>query len=439
MQDSDILNAPEPSSNWRSLVRIGGGILVFSVGILGSWAAVARLDAAAIAPGVISVESYRKTIQHLEGGIIRDILVRNGAAVTEGSVLLRLDRTRTDAAEETYRQQLAASVALESRLMAQREARNDVIFPAEVTELVNVPLVQAAISDQRRQFKTRKDVLDANLGVIDAQINQAKQEIEQARVDRNTAEEQLKTIDVELPPLIALLSKGLVVVSRVMTLQRTQAQLRGVVETAAVTIQKSTEKIEELKSQALQLRQAYVQEAANQLPDVRKMIGDVRQQLIVASDATKRIDIVAPVAGNVQNMKVFTLGGVIRPGDPILDIVPVNDTLVVQSKLSTYDIDRTSPGLKVEVRIPQFQTFQSQQMEGSVRSISSDTLMDDVTKQPYYAMEVTVDRSSVPSDISNKLAAGMPVDVIVPTDQRTVLQYLVSPILDRFSKSMRER
>jgi HlyD family type I secretion membrane fusion protein len=412
---------------------------VFSVVILGSWAAVARLDAAAVAAGVISVESVRKTVQHLEGGMVREILVRNGASVKKGSVLLRLDPTRTDAAGETYRQQLAASLAIEARLTAQREGTETIQFPPEVTQLADQPYVQAVIADQQRQFKSRKDVLDASVGIIEAQINQAKQDIEQAKVERKTAEEQLKTIDVELPPLLELLPRGLVVVSRVTTLQRTQAQLRGVVDGAAVTIQKSTEKIGELRSQGLQLRQAYVQEAANQLPDVRKTIGDLRQQLVVAEDAAKRIDIIAPVSGKVQNMKIFTLGGVIRPGDAILDIVPADDTLVVQAKLSTYDIDRIAMGMNVEVRIPQFQTFQSQQMHGEVRTISSDTLMDEVTKQPYYAMEVAVDRSSIPTEINDKLTAGMNVDVIVPTDQRTVLQYLVSPIFNRFAKAMRER
>jgi HlyD family type I secretion membrane fusion protein len=439
MQDLDILNAPAPSANWRSLFRFGTGVIVFSVVILGSWAAVARLDAAAVAAGVISVESVRKTVQHLEGGMVREILVRNGASVKKGSVLLRLDPTRTDAAGETYRQQMAASLAIEARLTAQREGGETIQFPPEVTQLADQPYVQAVIADQQRQFKSRKDVLDASVGIIEAQINQAKQDIEQAKVERKTAEEQLKTIDVELPPLLELLPRGLVVVSRVTTLQRTQAQLRGVVDGAAVTIQKSTEKIGELRSQGLQLRQAYVQEAANQLPDVRKTIGDLRQQLVVAEDAAKRIDIIAPVSGKVQNMKIFTLGGVIRPGDAILDIVPADDTLVVQAKLSTYDIDRIAMGMNVEVRIPQFQTFQSQQMHGEVRTISSDTLMDEVTKQPYYAMEVAVDRSSIPTEINDKLTAGMNVDVIVPTDQRTVLQYLASPIFNRFAKAMRER
>jgi len=206
---------------------------------------------------------------------------------------------------------------------------------------------------------------------------------------------------------------------------------------------KAREKVKELQANIERLKQDYRQEGANGLPDVRKVISDATQQLALARDALQRVDIKAPVTGTVQQLKVFTIGGVIKPGDPILDIVPLTDTLVVRAKVVPIDVDRILTGEHVEIRIPQFTRFELRPIEGVVRSISRDSILDPAgTPGPgtaYYAVEVAVDRASIPEGIRDRLVAGMTVDTIIRTQERTVLSYLAAPLTHRLAKSMHER
>lgn len=435
----NLLDAPKPSEDWRGALRVGYFSVFLTFGVFGGWAAVARLDSAVIASGAISTESNRKTVQHLEGGIVRELLVRDGAVVREGEVLVRLDSTRSEAQADLYRKQLAAALAAEARYVAQRDFAGTITFPAEVAQLAGDLLVSSAILDNRRQFESRRESLLKGLDVIDTQIQQAEKEIQQAGVEQRTALEQLATVDKELPAVRELYAKGLVALPRLTALERIHSELQGKISNSGIALGKGQDKIAELKAKAEQLRQEYRQEAANALPDLGKAIGDLRQQIVIASDALKRIDIAAPVSGTVQQLRIFTVGGVVRPGEPILDIVPDSDTLVVRGKVNPVDIDRLRHGGAAEIRFPQFTKWRHEVIRGSVRTISRDTLPDEISKQPYYAIEVAVDRGTVPADIAEKLTAGMTVDVVVPTGERTALQYLVSPLWNRLSTAMRER
>jgi HlyD family type I secretion membrane fusion protein len=439
----ELLPAPPASTDWRIMLRIGAAIIVFTFVVLGGWSAVARLDSAVVADGAIAVESNRKTIQHLEGGIVREILVHDGDLVHQGDTLVRLDPTRSEANYKGYRQQLAIAGALQARLTAQRDIQDTINFPPDVLAMRNDPLIGNSIRDNQGQFDNRRETLLRSAEVIEKQIAQAKDEIRQAGVDERTAQAQLDSIDIELPNLRGLLERGLVALPRVTTLERQQIQMKGQLESARISGTKAREKVNELQANIERLKQEYRQEAANALPDVRKVISDATQQLALASDALQRVDIKAPVTGTVQQLKVFTLGGVIRAGDPILDIVPLSDTLVVRAKVLPVDVDRILTGEHVEIRIPQFTKFELQPIEGVVRSISRDSMLDPQgapgPAQAYYAVEVTVDRTSIPEGIRDRLIAGMTVDTIIRTQERTVLSYLAAPLTNRLAKSMHER
>jgi HlyD family type I secretion membrane fusion protein len=425
------------------MLRIAAGAIVFTFVVLGGWSAVARIDSAVVAEGVVAIESNRKTIQHLEGGIVREILVRDGDAVRQGDVLVRLDPTRNAAADVGFRQQLAIASALQARLIAQREMADTIKFPPEVTAFKDDPLIVNAIQDNQSQFDNRRQSLLRGKEVFEQQIAQTKDEIRQAILDEKTARQQVDSIGLELPNLKMLLEKGLVSLPRVTTLERQLIQVQGQFEGAQISKTKATEKVGELQARIDQLKQDYRQEAANALPDVRKTISDARQQLIVSSDALQRIEIKAPVTGTVQQLKMFTIGGVIRPGDPILDIVPSSDTLVVRGRVLPVDVDRILTGQSVELRVPQFMKFELKPLVGTLRSISRDSIVDTPgpsgPAQPYFAVEIAVDRNSIPEDIRDRMTAGMTVDTIIRTRERTVLSYLVAPLSNRLAKSMRER
>jgi HlyD family type I secretion membrane fusion protein len=411
--------------------------------VLGGWSAVARLDSAVVADGAIAVESNRKTIQHLEGGIVREILVHDGDVVHQGDTLIRLDPTRSEANDRGYQQQLAIAGALQARLTAQRDMTDAIGFSADVMALKDDPLIANAIRDNQGQFDNRRQSLLRGIEVIEKQVAQTQDEIRQAVVDQQTAQAQIESIDVELPNLRSLLERGLVALPRVTTLERQQIQVKGQFENAKISETKARQKINELQARIDQLKQDYRQEAANALPDVRKVIADATQQLALARDALHRVDIKAPVTGTVQQLKTFTIGGVIKPGDPILDLVPLSDVLVVRAKVMPVDVDRVLTGERVEIRVPQFMKFQLQPIEGVVRSVSRDSILDTPgtsgTPQPYFAVEVAVDRNSIPEEIRDRMIAGMMVDTIIRTQARTVLAYLAAPLTNRLAKSMHER
>ena len=440
----ELLPAPVAPTDWRVMTRVAGCIIVFTFVVLGGWSAAARLDSAVVADGTIAVESNRKTIQHLEGGIVREILVRDGDVVQQGDTLIRLDPTRNEANDKGFRQQVAIASAAQARLTAQRDLADTINFPPEVTAFRDDSLIAHAIQDNQSQFDNRRQSLLRGTEVLEKQIAQAKSEIEQAEVDRATAQSQIESIDIELPNLRSLLEKGLVALPRVTTLERQQMVVKGQLDTAKVSAIKAADKVAEYRARVDQLKQDYRQEAANLLPDIRKTISDARQQLTLASDALQRIEIKSPVTGTVQQLKAFTIGGIIKPGDPILDIVPLSDTLVVRAKVQPIDVDRILNGEKVEIRVPQFMKFQLGPIEGVVRSISRDSILDTTSApgapaQTFFAVEVAVDRASIPVDIRDRMIAGMTVDTIIRTQQRTVLSYLLAPLTNRLSKSMHER
>ena len=444
VEQVEMLPAPAASTDWRKLVHAGFAVILTTFIGLGGWSAFAKLDSAVVAEGAVAVETSRKTIQHLEGGIVSEILTRDGNLVHEGDVLLRLDPTRSEATDKTYREELAIALAIEARLAAQRDMLDKVQFPDEVLLQKSDPLVAAAMRDNESQFQNRRDSLLRAIDVLEKQIAQADREVEQATVDQKTAREQLESIDIELPNLRGLLARGLVAVPRVTTLERQQMQTRGQLESAKINVVKGRDKIGELRARIDQARQDYRQDAANAIPDVRKTISDARQQSVIARDARERVEIKAPVTGTVQQMRIFTVGGVIRPGDPILDLVPLSDTLVVRAKVMPVDIDRIVPGMKVEIRIPQFMKFEIKPISGVVRSVSQDSMVDPTPSPsgqslPYFAVEVMVDGSSISEAVRDRISAGMVVDTIIRTQERTVLSYLTAPLRNRLAKSMRER
>jgi HlyD family type I secretion membrane fusion protein len=238
---------------------------------------------------------------------------------------------------------------------------------------------------------------------------------------------------------MTLYKQQLVAMSRITTLEREQLRLQGMIDGAKIQAVKLAERLSELRLKKIQVQQDYQKEASTALIDVRKTLSDVRQQIVMADDSQKRTEIRAPIAGTVQQMKFFTIGGVVRPGDPILDIVPANDDLVVRAQIPPDDVDRVSPNMIAELKFPAFHYWGDKAIRGTVRSISRDRIVENEGKTVYFAAEIVVDRSTLPAYINAKLLAGMASNVIISTGPRTVADYLLRPLAERFDKSMRER
>jgi len=423
--------------DWRRPAKFGYWVVFLAFGVLGGWSALAKLDSAVLAQGVIALESNRKTVQHFEGGIIREINVHEGDRVQQGQVLFRLDTTQSQANFDSQRNQLDYNLAIEARLIAEREGSETISFPDDLLAGKDDPYVASAMADQLKQFAERRSSLSGQTDVLEAKVAQYKNEIDGLTAERKANQEQLALIDQELSDLQVLLAKNLVPKSRVLNLERERSRIDGTTGHDTAEIAKTENSIQEAELQVRELRQKFQEQVAGAILEVRQKIAELRQKVTMAKDVLRRIEVVAPRSGVVQNLKVFTLGGVVKSGEPLLDIVPEHDNLIVQAHISPIEIDKIMPGMHAEIRFPSFHGDILPIMSGSIESISRDHMLDD-SRQPYFLAQIIVDEQSVPDYVRERLTAGMPADVVVPTGERTVLQYLTRPLQNRLRNAMRE-
>ncbi|MCA0399823.1 MAG: HlyD family type I secretion periplasmic adaptor subunit [Proteobacteria bacterium] len=433
------MTAPKPSADWQAMSRRGYYVVFGALGAFVLWALLTRLDSAAIAPGVVSSESSRKTIQHLEGGIVQEILVRDGALVKANDVLIRLDPTRFDTQNDLFKNQFAISLAQEARLMAEFNGAAEITWPQEVLTRASEQAVAPVIADQKRLFESRRTALTRNLGIADSQIEQIRKEIQQSQNDIQTAQATLNQVQAEYDDLEPLYKRRLVPTTRMAPLERERLRLQGVVANGDIVITKLKERLTELELKRQQVQQDYRQEASIALVEVRKLLSDQRQQLLLTADLQRRAEIRAPISGTVQQMRVFTVGGVIRPGEQIMDIAPLGDDLVIRAKISPADIDRVAVGARAELKFSSLHYWGQGAVFGAIRSLSRDRITEEMTRESYFAAELVVDKATIPDEIRGKLVAGLPVEVIITTGERNVATYLLQPITDRLARSMRER
>jgi HlyD family type I secretion membrane fusion protein len=425
--------------DWKRPALLGYLVIVLTFGGLGGWSAFARLDSAVVAPGVVTVESSRKTVQHFEGGIVHDIFVREGQHVNENDLLFKLDDTQAQANADVARNQLAANAAQEARLMAERDGTENITFPAELTKYAEVPVVKEAIADQLKQFAERRASLQGQTSILENKVMQYETEIGGLAEEKAATERQLGWIENELTDLRGLLEKGLVQKPRVSSLEREKARLEGVIGRSTADTSKARNGIAEAKLQIDQLRKKFQEDVNAAIVDVRQKIADLREKALVTRDILRRVEIRAPRAGVVQNVRVATIGGTVRAGEPLLELVPEGEGLVVNAQISPMDIDSIRPDMVAEVRFSSFHAKVLPVIMGKVASLSRDRLTDEQSKQPYFLARIVVDEENVPPEIHGRITAGMPADVIVPTGERTVVDYLVRPLRNRARKALREQ
>lgn len=436
--DAPDADSKKLGGDYKRVARIGLLVILVTFGILGLWAALSPLDSAVIAPGVVSVETNRKTVQHLEGGIIRKVLVREGDRVTAGQVLFELDPLQARATFEMTRNQLVTFAAQNARLVAEREGRTTIPWPAELTANAADPLVARAMADEQQQFLERRATLQGQTDLLNARISQFHSEIDGINRQQQAMEEQVAYLGDEIDGLRQIYEKGLVPRPRLLALERERSGLRGSIGRAIADRTKAEKGINEASLQIRQLRQQFNEEVSRSLAEVQPKVADLRERYAVATDTVNRVLVRAPVTGSAQNLKVFTNGAVISPGAPLVDIVPRDEKLVINAQVSTTDVDNIRPGMKAEVRFPSFHARNIPVIEGTVHTISGDRLVNEANQQPYFLAIVHVDNTELPAQIRERLNAGLPAEVIITTGERSTLQYLWSPLSNALRKTMRE-
>lgn len=429
----------EKVASWRQPALIGYIVIVLTFGVMGGWSAFAQLDRAVVASGTVNMEGSRKTIQHLEGGIVKEILVKEGQEVKEGEVMLRLAPLQARANSDLVRNQLDASLVLEARLSAELNQRQEIEFPDEIeSQRATSPSVSRLIEDQQNQFRERRASLNGQIALYESKVTQLTTEKEGLAVEKASVEKQVEYINEELVGLRELREKNLIPISRALAMERERTRLEGVVGRSVADTAKAENGIAEARLQISQLKQKMLEEVSAQLLEARQKINDLRERASVADDILRRQDILSPKSGLVQNLKVFTIGQVIRPGEAMLEIVPNDGKLVIYTQLPTTEIEHVREGMTAEIRFPAFHSRRIPLILGRLDRVSRDRLIDETTKQPYYLGIVSLDKVDIAEEYRGKIVAGMPAEVLISTGERTAFSYMVSPLLDSFRHAFRE-
>jgi HlyD family secretion protein len=420
-------------------VALAGFALIFlTFGVLGSWAAVAKLDSAVVAPATISLEGDRRVVQHFEGGIVEEILVAEADSVNEGDVLLRLSAVEARSNLEVMSTRLDVSRMIEARLLAERKLAEEVSFPAELVSGDN-QVVAAVRNDQEDLFREGRSILKSQEDILRARMDQIEVQIEGLELQKSAFERRIENYTEMLDRMRDGESRGLIQGNVLSQREDEMIEIEANLGQVISDIAQARASIGETELQILQLKQEYRQKANTELEKVRSEISELQERQKVAQDVLRRTEIRAPGSGTIQNLKVHTVGSVVRAGDVLMELVPEDEELVINARVSPIDKDNVSPGLETEVRFTAFKTKLTPIMLGRVNTVSNDVITpDNANDPPYYLARVTVDQNDIPEEIRGRLTAGMPADVIITTGERTVANFIVSPLMDAVRKSMIE-
>lgn len=433
------LHIPPAPTDDRSIRRLGYLILLVAFGGFGGWAATARIDSAAVAPGTVTVESYRKTVQHLEGGIVKEILVKDGDAVREGDILLRMDGTQAHAQLEIARVQYFSAQALESRLLAERNQAETIQIPEELKAEDSDPRVREAINTEQQTFIARRAALKGEIALLRQQIEQLQEQTRGLDALAKSKQQRITSYSSEANDFGQLAKQGFSDKLRQRELERAAAELEGERAQHLSDLSRAKLQMGQAELQILQLQKRLQSEVAEQLREVQAKLFDLRERMRALQDTVARTIVRSPASGTVVGMAVHTAGGVLSPGTPILDIVPQGEQLIVEAHVQVTDIDKVHPGLLADVRFSSFKSRTTPVLEGNVMTVSADRLVDRATNLPYYLARIRVPETELSKLQGQILVPGMPAEVFVNTGERTMLQYLLQPFLDAAARSFREK
>ncbi len=431
--------APPPKNKIRPFIIVGVLIILILFGGLGTWAAVAEISSAAIAPGVVSVNTNWRTVQHLEGGIVDEILVRDGDHVERGDVLLRLDSTRPQASLSIINSQLSLAQATEARLLAERDGLDSIVFPQELVDLRhNNPEVGTILSGQELLFQARRSSLGGQASILHQRIEQLHDQIGGLQVQQSASSRQIELIEEELEGLRVLYEEGYVTRSRILALERETERLRGERGEDLAAIARAETAIGESELQIIQLEKGFQEQVVAELRDTQAEMFDLDQRHVAAADQFDRIDIRAPESGIVLGLSAHTVGGVISPGDPIMNIVPKDDPLIIKARVRPNDIENISLGQDAEVRFSGLSQRSTPILDGSVVGLSADRLTDQQSGEVYYEARVMIPQTEIDKLGNVDLMPGMPAEVMILTGERTALAYMLDPIIVGFGRAFKE-
>lgn len=433
--------APPPLlAQLRRPLVIAASVIALFFGGFGIWSVTATLASAALAPGTVSPDGSRRTIQHLEGGIIADIRVAEGSRVRAGDVLMVLEDVSADASVDLLVGRRRALAAARARLSAEEAGESEITFPAWLSEdgLSEDGAAAGILAAERDRFAARRASRAGLVEVMERRIAQYRAEIAglEAQIDARSL--QLDLIAEEIGSVRTLLEQGLERRPRLLALQRTEADIMAARAENRAGIARARQAIAQTEAEILNLDRQAREEATAELAGIRAELSAVQDRLRAARDVLTRTIITAPLDGEVVDLRFTTLGGVVGAGEPILDIVPANEELLVEARIAPTDIDAVHPGLEARVILSSYAQRNLPRLSGTVRTVSADALVDEATGRTYYLARISVDKDDLAALDGVELVPGMPAEVAVVTGERTPFDYLADPFLDSFRRAFKE-
>lgn len=425
-------------STRRSLLvgGIAGLLLVFGIG---GWAATTQLSGAVIASGKLVVDSNVKKIQHSTGGIVGELLVKEGDKVKQGDVVLRLDGTQTRSSLGIVNKAIDELLARQARNEAELDGVQSVAFPAALEARRSDPEVARLMSGEKKLFEMRRTARDGQKAQLREQIQQLQLQVQGNQAQEAAKVKEIQLVAQELEGVRVLWKQNLVPISRVTALERDSARLEG--ERAALTanVAQNRGRIAELELKIHQIDQDLSTEVGKEMAENRAKMSEMTERRIAADDQLKRIDLIAPQDGRIFQRSVHTVGGVIQAGEQVMLIVPESDSLIVEAKVAPHDIDQVHVGQHAVLRFAAFNQRTTPELDGEVIHIGADVTQDDRASEPYYSVRIRVLDGELARLDGLQLIAGMPVEAFIQTTPRTVASFLVKPLTDQLARAFRGR
>jgi HlyD family secretion protein/epimerase transport system membrane fusion protein len=423
--------------NIRGPNRIGLSIVVAFMATFVVWGILTPLAGGALAPGVLAPVQGKKVVQHLEDGIIAELRVHDGDIVEVGQSLVVLENVQARANHDALQQQRWSLLAKQARLQAESEGRSEIEWPFELQP--TDPNIVTIINAQRMVFDTRETDLITRKNILHQRIDQLSEQIKGIEAQVDSASGQLELIAEELQGKEILLRQGLMPKPEYLRLKRTKVEIEGRRGEYLAQIAKARQEISEAQLQIVKADAERATQVASESDSVRADLTSTVEKMRSSEDVLKRTVVSAPISGTVVNLNFKTIGGVVEKGRPILEIVPSNDALVIEARTTPLDVKAVHNGLNAQIHFTAYSSRSTPRIPGTVQSVSADRLLDSNTNQPYYLVKVTVDREAMGRLAPNvKLIPGMPADVLIITEHRTMFDYLFQPFLEAFRRSFHE-
>ncbi|MGX8008046.1 HlyD family type I secretion periplasmic adaptor subunit [Mesorhizobium sp. ORM8.1] len=422
----------------RFYTRLGLGAVLLLGGGVGGWASVTEIAGAVIAPGTLVVDSHVKNVQHSTGGIVAEIDARDGDRVKAGDLLLRLDRTVPAANLAVVSKALDQLTARKARLDSERQGSDAIIFPNTLLDRIGDPDVAEAVAGEKQHFDTRRTSRAGQKGQLEERVAQLEKEIDGDTAQAQANSNEIKLEGQELASVRALWAKKLISIDRLTQTEREATRLEGQSGQLVAAQAQAEGKIAEIKLQIIQIDLDLSTEVNSDLRDIEGKMGELQERKVAAEDQLKRVDIRAPQDGVVQQSLAYTIGGVITPGQTIMQVVPDNDSLAVEARIAPSDIDHLWVGQSASLRFSAFNTRTTPQIDGVVERTSPDITTDQRTGVSYYTVRIKTTAAEVARLGEIKLVPGMPVESFIKTEDRSVMSYLVKPLQDQITRAFRQ-